>query len=244
MTSTGSERGGRVGRLVAVLLCGLVLVGGAAVAERATASHVPITSTTLLAGSLPTGAITSTFTYPSATSLATTVDACGQRWTVSGGTMQITGGTVAATTTGLVTAAVPMCGLTSVNAEAGGTVTAPVSGGFGVLVNAGAGGRPSTAAVYRVGPNGNASVQLLRISTTGTTSAWAQVNNVGSMVTRHLKVTYLNGVYAVSLGGTNVLTYTVPDAATRTAVEQYTGVGIVANSDTRPSIDDFQAYPR
>jgi hypothetical protein len=51
-------------------------------------------------------------------------------------------------------------------------------------------------------------------------------------------------VYTVMLNNVVQLTWTVPDAATRTAVEANRAVGLVSFSDTRTTFDNFQGYPR
>ena len=245
MTSTGSDRESRVARLLGALLCAVVLVGGAAAAERAAASQVPVTSATLMARSYATGAITSSFTSTSGAALSATTDACDQRWSVLPASpvnaMAITStGSVAATISGVVTATVPVCGHTGVNAEVAGDLRTTGGGSsFGVLLHAAPGGRPATAAVFSSGI-----VTIQRISATGTVSSWsptASVNN--SNGARYLRLAYVDGVYTVFVNNASVLSYTAT-AAQRTEAEQNRSVGIVAISDTRTTFDNFQGYPR
>lgn len=229
-------------RLVVALAVGTVLAG-VATSEPAAAARVPLTSTSLLGQSFRTGALTDTFADASGTSLATTKDACGSTWTVNGGTFAITASqTVQSTTNALVTATVPLCDATSVDAEAGGDLRAGSSPNFGVLVHAAAGGRPATAAYYSSANSG--SLIIRRISSTGTFTTWASRTGVGATnIVRHLRLVYSAGVYSASINGGTPLTYT-PDATTKSAVEANRAVGFVAFSDTGTTFDNFQGFPR
>jgi hypothetical protein len=230
-------------RRVAVFLT----VASFTVAPAFAASLGPLTSAALFAHNYSGGsggAITDTFTHPSGTSLATTTDACGDQWTVVGGTFTITSGqTTISATSALVTATVPLCGgSTDVNEEVGGDMHSSGSSVFGLLLNAATGGRPATAVVYNNA--GAGTVRLQRLDAAGVATTWATVTgtvNAGNTA-RFLQAAYRNGVYTIYVNGTSVLTYTV-SGATRTAVEANNALGIVAFTDTKSTFDNFQIYP-
>lgn len=190
------------------------------------------------------GPITEPFDYPVGSSLAGQTNACGDTWTVVGGTFTITpDGTAVASDSPLVTGTVPLCDSTSVNEEAAGDLHWRGSATFGLLVHAATGGRPSTAALYS--NQGAGTVRLVRIGQSGAQTEWARVTGTGGgNSTRFMRLVYVDGVYSVWVNNVQVLTYTVPTQAARSQVEAANAVGIVSLSDNKSWFDNFQAYPR
>jgi hypothetical protein len=232
--------GGRLTALGGCLLGALLVSTASAHA----ASLGGLASSSLLAQANSTGAITSSFSFPAGTSLATTLDGCGNPWTVVGGAFVISsGGTAVSSSSGLVTATVPLCNSASVNEEAGGDIHSSGSSTFGIVVNAATGGRPGTAAIYN--NSGAGTVQLQRIDASGALTTWAQVTSVGGGNTpRFLRLAYVNGAYQASVNNVVVLSYTISDPSTRAAVEAHNAIGIASVSDTKSSFDNFQGYAR
>jgi hypothetical protein len=216
----------------------------------ATATHALAASTggllsaSLFARSYSVGAVLDTFSEPPGTSLASTTDACGDQWHVVGGTVTITSGqTAVSSTSGLVTASVPLCfGGSDPNEEAGGDIHSSGSSLFGLLLHARAGGRPATAAIYS--NSGAGSLQIERIAADGTLTVWASVTGTGGgNIPRYLDFTYINGIYTASINNVSLLSYTVT-AAQRATVEAANEVGLVAVNDTRSTFDNLQNYAR
>jgi len=228
--------------LVAFVLAAAAVIAGAAYAATLGGLH----STTLMAQKFNTGAaaITDTFSYPTGTDLSTTTDACGDPWTVVGGTIVITDNqTAISATSAMVTATVPLCnGSTDVNEEVGGDMHSSGSSLFGLLINAATGGRPATAVVYDNA--GAGTVNLQRLDAAGVATTWATVTQVGGGNAPHVvRAVYIDGVYTIYVDGPLVMTYTV-SGATRTDVEAHNALGVVAFTDTKSTFDNFQIYPR
>ena len=166
------------------------------------------------------------------------VSPTGGVWTVTGRSFVVTStGSVRGETTGTVYGTVPFpyC-----NTQIGVDIRSSGNSTFGLLINAHASGTPATAVLYN--NSGAGTVTLARVSSTGVRTAWASVTQVGGGNTvRFLTVRYFDGVYTVRFDNAVVLTFTVP-AADRTAVQAHCNVGIMVDSDTKSSFDNFQAY--
>jgi hypothetical protein len=221
---------------VALLLLAALIGGGAIRSSAATLGSLQ--SRTLLAQKPSTSAISDTFTYPAGTSLSGLSSPTGGSWTVTGGRLVITStGSVRGETTGTVYGTVPY---TSCNTQVAVDIRSAGNSTFGLLINAHTAGAPSTAVLYNNA--GAGTVTLARVSGTGVRTAWASVTQVGGgNITRFLSVRYYNGVYTVRFDNAAVLIFTVP-VADQAAVLANCNVGIMVDSDTKSTFDNFQAY--
>lgn len=196
-------------------------------------------SRTLLAQQAGSGAISDTFPYPAGTSLDGRSTPSGGTWTVTGGSLVVTSaGTVQGATNGTVYGTVPF---TSCNTRIGVDIRSQGSSTFGLLINAATTGTPSTAVLYSNA--GAGTITLARVSAAGVRTVRAQANQVGggSNKTRFLIAEYESGTYRVRFDNVVVLTWVVP-AGERAAIEANCNVGIMVDSDTKSTFDNFQAF--
>lgn len=195
-------------------------------------------STTLFAQKPSTAAISDTFSYAAGTKLNSMASPTGGVWTVTGGSLVVTStASVRGETTGTVYGTVPF---SSCNTQVGVDIRSSGSSTFGLLINAHSSGTPSTAVLYN--NSGAGTITLARVSATGVRNGWASVTQVGGgNVVRVLSVRYFDGVYTIRFDNRVVLTFSVL-AADRTAVQASCNVGIMVDSDTKSTFDNFQAY--
>ena len=235
---------GRPRYAAACALALAILFAGGLVGSACAAGLGGLRSASLLASSYPIGAVLDAFTGTVGSSLAGRADLCGDAWHVLGGTMTITSGQSAVSTSaGLVTASVPLCrGGTDANEEVGGDIHSTGSSLFGLLLHAQPGGLPATAAVYSNA--GAGSLQIERIGVDGSITVWASVTGTGGgNIPRFLDFSYVGGLYQASINNVPLLTYLVTPAQ-RATVEANNEIGLVAVNDTRSTFDNLQAYPR
>lgn len=228
-----------------VLITVACLMVAAVVLPASAARILSLSSNSLTARSFFGGVVTpilDTFSSAPGTSISNTLDACGDAWTVTGGSFNISPlKTAISVSNALVTATVPLCNAEGVNESVGGDIHSNGSSLFGLLINSKPGGRGAMAVLYSNA--GAGSVRLERLDEAGIFTTLATVTGTGGgNATRFLRVLYKNGVYTVSVNNVVVLSYTVTSSSLRSAIEQYNNVGIVAVSDTKSSFDNFQAY--
>jgi hypothetical protein len=234
-----SLRSRRVLAVVAgALLAGSVAGLAGAVSGASAASLGGLRSSTLFAQKPSTSAISDSFSYASGTKLNGMTSPTGGLWTVTGGSLVVTStASVRGETTATAYGTVPF---SSCNTQIGVDIRSSGSSTFGLLINAHATGTPSTAVLYN--NSGAGTITLARVSATGVRTPWASVTQIGGgNVVRVLSVRYFDGVYTVRFDNAVVLTFTVP-TADRTAVQANCNVGIMVDSDTKSTFDNFQAY--